>query len=186
MAKETKDASETSADDVEADEHPEPDEIEVLDAEELEVAAAYRAQLSEDRTELSKLRTEMSIERTQFSQERVAYAEHRTHLANQRTYLAWVRTGLSLVGFGFGVTKFVFQHEEKTPKFGSLASVISGLAMVIVGMAIVILAYIRYRSSESALNEKYNTYEMLAASIAVVMALVGAVITFDLIYSALR
>ncbi len=107
-----------------------------------------------------------------------------TEMAAERTMLAWIRTGLALMGFGFVVAKFgLFLQKLAEIKnihikvaANQSASVWIGIALVMLGVAVNVAAATRFAALIRRLHAGDKAKPMrleLAASVAIIMALIG-------------
>ncbi len=89
------------------------------------------------------------------------------HLANERTFLAWMRTSIGIMAFGFVVVKFsLFVKQislilKETVPHPKGYSDILGIVLVAVGTVTAVLSYMRYKRTESQLNEGYYKHSSL-------------------------
>lgn len=108
-------------------------------------------------------------------------------LANERTYLAYVRTALAFIAFGFVVARFsLFVREiaqiARIPIPPHHLSLTFGVAMALIGVGLAIFGSLRYAATDRALRE--GRVDLLSSRIAyiiaIVVALIGAIIAFEL------
>ncbi|MDQ2680391.1 MAG: DUF202 domain-containing protein [Candidatus Eremiobacteraeota bacterium] len=107
--------------------------------------------------------------------------------ANERTYLAYIRTALSFIAFGFVVARFsLFVREiaqvTHSPIPAHQLSLTFGIAMALIGVAVAIFGSVRYAATERALREgRVDPLSVrIAHGLAISIALIGAVIAFEL------
>lgn len=109
--------------------------------------------------------------------ERNELARERNRAAADRTLLAWIRTALSLIGFGFGIDRIVNVVNANAHVSMGL-TVIVGLSFMALGVYSVVGATSEYRRELTLLAQARYSYQErrpLALSVAVVLALIGAV-----------
>jgi putative membrane protein len=97
--------------------------------------------------------------------------DHRFSLANERTFLAWIRTALALVAGAVAVLQFV-------PPFRVAgARVVVGLLLAAAGLAAAVVAYVRWRTTESAMRTGRPLPRPVSLLVAaVVVAVLAAVV----------
>jgi putative membrane protein len=109
--------------------------------------------------------------------------DRRFSLANERTFLAWLRTALALIAGAVAVLQLV-------PPFRVAgARVTIGLLLAAAGLACAVVAYVRWRTTESALRTgrplpRPVTLLVAAVVVAVIAAVVLALAVVDVTASA--
>ncbi len=108
-------------------------------------------------------------------------------LANERTYLAYIRTALAFIAFGFVVARFsLFVREiaqiAHIPIPPHQLSLTFGVAMAMIGVCLGIFGSIRYGATDRALREGRvaTLSSRIAYVIAIIVALIGSIIAFEL------
>lgn len=109
------------------------------------------------------------------------------HLANERTFLAWVRTSIGIMAFGFVVVKFSLFVKQISLLLGKENIIhskgysgIMGIVLVAVGTVTAVLSYIRYKRTESQLNEGYYKHSSLLLTL--LTAFIFLVSVFLIVY----
>lgn len=108
-------------------------------------------------------------------------------LANERTFLAYARTALAFIGFGFVIARFSlftreFEAASHVHQASPVASSTFGTAMAVAGIACGAYGAFRYIAMARALrrNENEAMPDTAAIAIAVVIGIIGAVVTATL------
>jgi putative membrane protein len=109
------------------------------------------------------------------------------HLANERTFLAWIRTAIGIMAFGFVVVKFSLFVKQLSLLLGKQLviqqkgySAVMGIILVTVGTLTSIFAYIRYKKTESQINE--NNYQSSSLLISLLTAFIFLISVFLIAY----
>jgi len=109
------------------------------------------------------------------------------HLANERTLLAWTRTSIGIMAFGFVVVKFSLFVKQISLVLGKEYAVHSrgisalvGILLVAVGAVTIIFSYIRYKGTESQLNN--GTYRHSSLLITLLTAFIFLVSILLIVY----
>ncbi len=113
------------------------------------------------------------------------------HLANERTFLAWIRTSIGIMAFGFVVVKFSLFVKQISLILGKENVIqskgysgILGIALVAVGTVTAVLSYIRYKQTESQLNDgRYKHSSLLITLLTSFIFLVSILLIVYLVNS---
>ncbi len=113
------------------------------------------------------------------------------HLANERTFLAWIRTSIGIMAFGFVVVKFSLFVKQISLILGKQNFIQSkgysgllGIALVAVGTLTAVLSYIRYKQTETQLNEgHYKHSSLLITLLTAIIFLVSILLIVYLVNS---
>ncbi len=113
------------------------------------------------------------------------------HLANERTFLAWIRTSIGIMAFGFVVVKFSLFVKQISLILGKENVIhskgysgILGIALVAVGTVTAVLSYIRYKQTESQLNDgRYKHSSLLITLLTAFIFLVSILLIVYLVNS---
>lgn len=113
------------------------------------------------------------------------------HLANERTFLAWIRTSIGIMAFGFVVVKFSLFVKQISLILGKQNLIQSkgysgllGIALVAVGTLTAVLSYIRYKQTETQLNEgHYKHSSLLITLLTAIIFLVSILLIVYLVNS---
>ena len=119
-------------------------------------------------------------------------ADPRVFFAAERTFLAWIRTGLALMGFGFVVARFgLFLREigvaQGTPPPAAGYSRWFGLALIGLGVLLMAASTCTHLSTVRRLRRGepfVGRPTWLGVAIAVLLALVGVLMSVSLISAA--
>ncbi len=113
------------------------------------------------------------------------------HLANERTFLAWIRTSIGIMAFGFVVVKFSLFVKQISLILGKENVIqskgysgILGIALVAVGTVTAVLSYVRYKQTESQLNDgRYKHSSLLITLLTAFIFLVSILLIVYLVNS---
>lgn len=113
------------------------------------------------------------------------------HLANERTFLAWIRTSIGIMAFGFVVVKFSLFVKQISLILGKENVIqskgysgILGIALVAVGTVTAVLSYVRYKQTESQLNDgRYKHSSLLITMLTAFIFLVSILLIVYLVNS---
>jgi len=111
-------------------------------------------------------------------------------MAAERTFLAWIRTGLALTGFGFVVARFGLLLREVVPADATARpetglSLPVGVSLIMLGTAVNVASALRHRRYVRAIDggEFRSAFGSgFAIAIALVLAAVGVVMAFHLVW----
>lgn len=105
-------------------------------------------------------------------------ARQRNRDAAERTLMAWIRTCLSLISFGFGLDKIVSAIDRATgspePRPGVIAVALAFIITGIIAMAAATLQHLGELRRLRADNFRYHQGPRLAAVVAALITLIGA------------
>ena len=132
------------------------------------------------RTSLARQERAVIVGRNAGQQPDGAEPDVRFTLANERTFLAWSRTSLALIAAGLAITQLL-------PPFPGVSwgrSVI-GTPLIVLGGAVSVLSYLEWQGYQRALRlraplTRSRLPVIIAATIAVIAALAGAVELYSL------
>lgn len=121
------------------------------------------------------------------------------HLANERTFLAWIRTSIAVMAFGFVVEKFsvflqkvmLFLRHDDPLAIASMAtqptthySYIFGLLLVIVGGIMCMLAFFKFKTTETQIdNNNYSPSLLLDVLLTLTIVLIGLFLVLYLVHN---
>ena len=119
------------------------------------------------------------------------FRNRRVHMANERTFLAWIRTSVSIMAFGFVVEKFslfvkqlaYYLGKEGTPPPSGYSAVF-GVILVGLGAAIGVLAFFRYKTVETQIDEDtYVPSKVLSVLLTLSLLAIGVFLVLYLVHS---